>query len=147
MCVCLMLVRVCAAVGADRWGNRGPCHPSSLCFCVGGWERWFYSECLCVCVSASEGGAIFKGCWEGNWSSSASTLRRGWSDPEPNSLLLIYSTWSQQMKECQEQVEFLSLCSPFFFFLDGYICLQTANIPHPCVFSWGSLSVHYSLFV
>lgn len=47
-------------------------------------------------VSASKGGAIFKGCWEGNWSIFLGLhLQKGRSDPELNDLSPVYSTWSK----------------------------------------------------
>ena len=48
---------------------------------------------MCVYVSASEGGAIFKGCWEGNWSVFLGLhLQKGLgcSDPGLNNLSPIY---------------------------------------------------------
>lgn len=71
VCVCarLMLPCVCVCV-FGLWGltdeaTGGP----ATCVCLCGRGGWETGEMILfsVYVGASEGGAMFKGCWEGNW--------------------------------------------------------------------------------
>ena len=100
---------------------------------MGGWEELFHAMCECLC--AYKGGAIFKGCWEGNRSVFLGLHRQkglGRSDPGLNNLSPIL----HGAKKCRNGT---SRWYRSFSATDRCVWLQTS--PHPPLFSWGSLSM------